>query len=88
MDGGEPERADADLRGDGTVGLARLWTRPPARVPGGGGHGARWGRLDVIVHAGILMPILPFEETSDDPWWRQLHVNLGGFYNAARGRGT
>jgi NAD(P)-dependent dehydrogenase (short-subunit alcohol dehydrogenase family) len=45
---------------------------------------ARWGRLDAIVHAGILMPILPFEETSDELWWRQLRVNLGGFYNATR----
>jgi NAD(P)-dependent dehydrogenase (short-subunit alcohol dehydrogenase family) len=44
----------------------------------------RWGQLDVLVHCAILMPLIPFEETSDDLWWRQLDINLGGFYNATR----
>lgn len=44
----------------------------------------RWGRLDVLVHCAILMPLIPFEETTHDLWWRQLDINLGGFYNATR----
>lgn len=45
---------------------------------------ARWGRLDVVVHAGILMPLIPFADTTDELWWRQLQVGLGGLYNAVR----
>lgn len=45
---------------------------------------ARWGRLDVLVHNAIFMPLIRFEDTTPDLWWRQLHVSLGGLYNGAR----
>lgn len=40
----------------------------------------RWGRIDVLVHNAIYMPLVSFEDTSTDSWWRQLHVSLGGLY--------
>lgn len=45
---------------------------------------ARWGRLDVLVHNAIYMPLITFEETSPELWWRQIQVSLGGLYNGAR----
>lgn len=45
---------------------------------------ARWGRLDVVVHCAILMPLVRFEDTPPDLWWKQLHVSVGGFFNGAR----
>jgi NAD(P)-dependent dehydrogenase (short-subunit alcohol dehydrogenase family) len=44
----------------------------------------RWGRLDVLVHNAIFMPLVRFEQTSPDLWWRQLQVSLGGLYNGTR----
>jgi 3-oxoacyl-[acyl-carrier protein] reductase len=44
----------------------------------------RWGRLDALVHAAILMPLVPFADTSDELWQRQLAVSLGGLVNATR----
>lgn len=44
----------------------------------------RWGRLDVLVHNAIFMPLIRFEATTPELWWRQLHVSLGGLYNGAR----
>jgi NAD(P)-dependent dehydrogenase (short-subunit alcohol dehydrogenase family) len=44
----------------------------------------RWGRLDVIVHSAIFMPLIRFEQTEPQLWWRQVEVGLGGLYNAAR----
>jgi len=44
----------------------------------------RWGRLDVVVHNAIYMPLIMFEDLSPELWWRQLHVSLGGLFNAAR----
>jgi 3-oxoacyl-[acyl-carrier protein] reductase len=44
----------------------------------------RWGRLDVMVQNAIYMPVLLFEDTSPGVWWRQLHVSLGGLFNATR----
>src|SRR5438874_11490258 len=44
----------------------------------------RWGRLDVLVHSAIFMPLIRFEHMSPDMWWRQLNVGLGGLYNGAR----
>ena len=43
-----------------------------------------WGRLDVMVHNAIYMPLILFEDTSPEVWWRQLHVSLGGLFNATR----
>ncbi len=44
----------------------------------------RWGRLDGIVQNAVAMPLIHFEDTSEDSWWRQLHVSLGGIFNATR----
>lgn len=44
----------------------------------------RWGRLDGIVQNAVYMPLIRFEDTSEDLWWRQLHVSLGGIFNATR----
>jgi len=44
----------------------------------------QWGRMDVVVHNAIYMPLVLFENLSPDDWWRQIHVGLGGLFNAAR----
>lgn len=44
----------------------------------------RWGRLDVVVHNAVYMPLIRFEDTSSELWWRQLHISLGGMFNAVR----
>jgi 3-oxoacyl-[acyl-carrier protein] reductase len=44
----------------------------------------RWGRLDVLVHSAIFMPLIGFEATTPELWWRQIQVGLGGLYNGAR----
>jgi len=44
----------------------------------------RWGRLDVLVHSAIYMPLIRFEHMSPDMWWRQIDVGLGGLFNGAR----
>jgi len=79
-------RAEADLRRDGS----QVWrllldvTDLAAFQEVVANVVARWGRLDVLVHNAIYMPLLPFEETSPDEWWRQLRVSLGGLYNGCR----
>jgi 3-hydroxybutyrate dehydrogenase len=44
----------------------------------------RWGRLDAVVQNAVYMPLVRFENTSEEDWWRQLHVSLGGLFNATR----
>lgn len=44
----------------------------------------RWGSLDILVHNAIYMPLITFENTSPEAWWRQLEVALGGLYNGTR----
>ena len=44
----------------------------------------RWGRLDVLIHNAIFMPLIRFEATTPELWWGQLRVSLGGLYNATR----
>ncbi len=44
----------------------------------------RWGRLDAVVHAGVIMPLERFEVTTMESWWRQLRISLGGIMNGAR----
>ncbi|CAN5899977.1 SDR family NAD(P)-dependent oxidoreductase [soil metagenome] len=44
----------------------------------------RWGRLDVLVHNAVYMPLESFEATTPDDWWRQIDVGLGGLYNGTR----
>ncbi|MDR7420222.1 MAG: SDR family oxidoreductase [Armatimonadota bacterium] len=43
----------------------------------------RWGRLDVVVHNAIYMPLLTFEATTPQEWTRQIDVGLGGMFNCA-----
>src|SRR5262245_423031 len=38
----------------------------------------RWGRLDVVVHNAIYMPLISFELTTPEEWSRQIGVGLGG----------
>lgn len=45
---------------------------------------ATWGRLDVLVHNAIYMPLIRFEDLSPEGWQRQLDVGLGGLYNGTR----
>jgi NAD(P)-dependent dehydrogenase (short-subunit alcohol dehydrogenase family) len=40
-----------------------------------------WGRLDVVVHNAIYMPLIRFEATTPEEWSRQLDVGLGGLFN-------
>ena len=44
----------------------------------------RWGRLDVLVHAGVIMPLVKFEDTSLDDAKRQLDICLGGIIYGTR----
>lgn len=44
----------------------------------------RWGRLDAVVQNAVYMPLIRFEDTSEEKWWHQLHVSLGGLFNATR----
>lgn len=41
----------------------------------------RWGRLDVIVHNAIYMPLVRFADTTPEEWSRQLGVGLDGLFN-------
>jgi NAD(P)-dependent dehydrogenase (short-subunit alcohol dehydrogenase family) len=43
----------------------------------------RWGRLDVVVHCAIYMPLIRFEALTPEEWWRQITVGLGGLFNCA-----
>ena len=43
-----------------------------------------WGRLDVLVHAAVIMPLITFEETSHAAWWGEVIINLGGLFNGAK----
>lgn len=42
----------------------------------------RWGRLDVVVHNAIYMPLITFDATTPQEWARQLDVGLGGMFNS------
>jgi NAD(P)-dependent dehydrogenase (short-subunit alcohol dehydrogenase family) len=45
---------------------------------------ARWGRLDAVVQNAVYMPLILFEDTSEELWKRQLEVSLGGMFNATK----
>ena len=44
----------------------------------------RWGRLDVVVHNAIYMPLITFEATTPEEWRRQIDVGIGGMFNCTR----
>lgn len=82
----ELARAESDLNRDGSEvmachldvsDLAAFQTSVESIVK-------RWGRLDAIVHNAVAMPLIHFEDTSEESWWQQLHVSLGGLFNATR----
>lgn len=86
IDTGELEQTAAELAADGSAALTlpldvsdlAMFEQVVGQVA------ARWGRLDVLVHSAIFMPLVRFEQTTPELWWRQLHVSLGGLYNGAR----
>ena len=41
----------------------------------------RWGRLDVVVHNAIYMPLITFDATTPEEWSRQIGVGIGGLFN-------
>ena len=45
---------------------------------------ARWNRLDILVHAGVIMPLVKFESTSLQSARRQLEICLGGIIYGTR----
>ncbi|MBE0527991.1 MAG: SDR family oxidoreductase, partial [Thermoleophilia bacterium] len=44
----------------------------------------KWGRLDIVVHNAIYMPLVLFEDLTTEEWWRQIKVGLGGLLNATK----
>src|SRR5262245_30866968 len=83
IDDGELERCARDLAADGTEFLSAradvadlaACQRVVERIV------ARWGRLDVVVHNAIYMPLITFEATTPEEWSRQLAVGLDGLFN-------
>jgi NAD(P)-dependent dehydrogenase (short-subunit alcohol dehydrogenase family) len=43
----------------------------------------RWGRLDVVVHNAVYMPLISFDSTTPEEWSRQIGVGLDGMFNCA-----
>lgn len=86
IDERELARAAAALAADGSEALAlRLDVSDRAACDAAvAASVGRWGRLDTVVHAAILMPLIRFAETSDALWQRQLAISLGGLYNLTR----
>lgn len=82
----ELNRAEADLRGDGSQVLSLpLDVADLAAFQSAVNRVVReWGRLDVLVQNAVYMPLIRLEDTSPGEWWRQLHVGLGGLFNATR----
>jgi 3-oxoacyl-[acyl-carrier protein] reductase len=84
IDANELARAEADVMGDGSQVMTRLldvadraaFTATVADVV------AEWGRLDILVHNAIYMPLVRFDAMSPELWQRQIDVSLGGLYNA------
>jgi NAD(P)-dependent dehydrogenase (short-subunit alcohol dehydrogenase family) len=82
----ELARSEADLQADGSEVMAlhldvsdlAAFHETVGRVV------ARWGRLDVVVQNAVYMPLIRFEDTAPELWWRQLQISLGGIFNATR----
>lgn len=82
----ELARSAADLKSDGTEVMAvHLDVSDLAEFQSVVGKIAtQWGRLDAVVQNAVYMPLIRFEDQSPELWWRQLHVSLGGIFNAIR----
>lgn len=82
----ELARSAADLRRDGTETLDLYLDVSDLAAFGAVVHAvvACWGRLDVVVHNAVYMPLIRFEDTSSELWWQQLQISLGGMFNAVR----
>jgi NAD(P)-dependent dehydrogenase (short-subunit alcohol dehydrogenase family) len=84
INGDELARAESDLEADGTPVINWLldcadrsaFHQAVAEVVN------QWGRLDIMVHNAIYMPLVRFDEMSPEVWQRQIDVSLGGLYNA------
>lgn len=44
----------------------------------------QWGRLDVLIHAAAIMPVISLDDTSREFWWHELQIHLGGLFNGAK----
>ena len=44
----------------------------------------KWGKLDVLVHAAAIMPVISLEDTSHEAWWHEIHIHLGGLFNGTK----
>src|SRR5512134_2648573 len=82
----ELARCAADLDADGAQFLTRASdaSDPAACMSVARMIVERWGRLDVVVHNAIYMPLQALEATAPEDWARQIAVGLGGFYNCTR----
>jgi NAD(P)-dependent dehydrogenase (short-subunit alcohol dehydrogenase family) len=86
IDAGELAHAVAAMRADGSdVQLLQLDVSDLEACEGAVRKiVARWGRLDIVVHAAILMPLMRFEATPAELWRRQIDISLGGLFNLTR----
>ncbi len=80
----ELARAESDIHSDGTEMMSRILdcadrTAFQAAVTD---VVNQWGRLDIMVHNAVYMPLVRFDDLSPDEWQRQIDVSLGGLYNA------
>lgn len=84
IDEAELARAEADLLGDGSQVMARkLDVADHAAFQATVAAVAEaWGRLDILVHNAIYMPLVRFDDMAPELWQRQIDVSLGGLYNA------
>jgi NAD(P)-dependent dehydrogenase (short-subunit alcohol dehydrogenase family) len=84
INAGELERARADLAGDGSQVMAQVLdvADREAFQTTVAGVAASWGRLDILVHNAIFMPLVRFDDMAPALWQRQIDVSLGGLYNA------
>ncbi len=83
IDSGELVRAQADLTADGSQAMVHVLDvadrQAFAQVVAA--TVAAWGRLDILVHNAIFMPLVLFDDMPPELWQRQIDVSLGGLYN-------